>query len=116
MVAENTLRAANRSAYRVRELDLLAVKGKLQPVTVYEVIEMADTPLPEHRQEVLRHYDSGLVAYKHRDWELAATYFQAALAADPADGPSAVYFERCREHIANPPPADWDFVVRRTDK
>jgi class 3 adenylate cyclase/CHASE2 domain-containing sensor protein len=116
MVAENTLRAANRSAYRVRELDLLAVKGKLQPVTVYEVIEMADAPLPEHRQEVLRHYDSGLVAYKHRDWELAATYFQAALAADPSDGPSAVYFERCREHIANPPPADWDFVVRRTDK
>jgi adenylate cyclase len=116
MISENTLRAATPSAYRYRELDRIAVKGKLRPVTVYEVVETADTPLPEHREQALRHYDSGLVAYKRRDWELAATYFEAALAADPADGPSSVYLERCREHIANPPPADWDFVVRRTVK
>jgi class 3 adenylate cyclase/CHASE2 domain-containing sensor protein len=116
MAAENTMRAANRAAYRYRELDLLAVKGKLQPVTVYEIVEMADAPLPEHREECLRHYDSGLVAYKRRDWELAMTYFEAALAADPQDGPTALYLERCRENIAHPPPADWDFVVRRTTK
>ena len=116
MVAENTMRAADRKAFRYRELDLIAVKGKLQPVTVYELLEMADTPLPEHREQTLRHYDAGLVAYKHRDWELAATYFEAALASDPDDGPSEVYQERCRENVAQLPPADWDFVVRRTSK
>src|SRR5205085_6818393 len=36
MASDNTMRAATRSAFRVRELDLIAVKGKLKPVTVYE--------------------------------------------------------------------------------
>jgi adenylate cyclase len=116
MVSEHTLKAATPSAYRYRELDLITVKGKLKPVVVYEIIEMADAPLPEARDQALRHYDSGLVAYKRRDWELAATYFQAAVGADPQDGPSHLYLERCRENIASPPPADWDFVVRRTTK
>jgi adenylate cyclase len=116
MASEYTLRAATPGAYRIRELDLITVKGKLRPVTVYEIIEMADVRLAEPREQALRHYDSGLVAYKRRDWELAATYFEAAVDSDPGDGPSAVYLERCRENIANPPPADWDFVVRRTAK
>jgi adenylate cyclase len=116
MVSDNTLRAATAAAFRYRELDLIAVKGKLQPVTVYEILETADTAFPEDREEALRHYEAGLVAYKHRDWELAATYFEAALAADPEDGPSEVYLDRCRENVASPPPADWDFVVRRTEK
>ena len=116
MASENTMHSAIPSAYRYRELDLIAVKGKLRPVTVYEIVELADAPLPAAREQALGHYGSGLVAYKRRDWELAATYFEAALEADPKDGPSDVYLERCRENVADPPPADWDLVVRRTVK
>ena len=116
MASENTMHSATPSAYRYRELDLIAVKGKLRPVTVYEIVELTDAPLPAAREQALGHYGSGLVAYKRRDWELAATYFEAALEADPKDGPSNVYLERCRANVTNPPPADWDFVVRRTVK
>ena len=42
--------------------------------------------------------------------------FRAALEADPDDGPAAVYLERATEYAAAPPPPDWDFVVRRTQK
>ncbi len=72
--------------------------------------------LPDHREEALRQYDQGLKVYRTMDWELASKYFEAALEANPEDGPSEVYLGRCREYIANPPPADWDFVVRRTVK
>ena len=47
---------------------------------------------------------------------MALQYFGAALEADPADGPSALYVERCEEYMINPPPADWDFVERRQFK
>jgi len=116
MASEYTLAAADWTRYRVRELDLIAVKGKEQPVTVYEVLELADGVLDPRREEAVRLYDSGLDAYKHRDWELAAQYFRAATEADPSDGPSRVYLARCLEYMADPPPADWDFVVRRTTK
>jgi len=62
------------------------------------------------------HYDAGLGAYKAREWAAAAAHFQAAVAADPRDGPSRVYLERATEYTESPPPAGWDFVVRRTVK
>jgi adenylate cyclase len=116
MVSQFTVDACNREAFRLRELDFIAVKGKVEPVPVYELVEMAGAELPPHREEVLAHYEAGMKAYKHMDWELASTYFEAALEADPEDGPSKVYLVRSRENIADPPPADWDFVVRRTVK
>ena len=44
MVAEPTMRVATPSAYRYRELDLLAAKGKIRPVTVYELVETVNAP------------------------------------------------------------------------
>jgi adenylate cyclase len=116
MASQLTLDAATRSAFRYRELDLLAVKGKAEPVTVYEILELAGVALPPHREEAVRRYDAGLAAYKNRNWEVAATEFRGALDADPDDGPSRVYLDRATQHLQSPPPADWDFVVRRDEK
>ena len=116
MASALTLDQATWSSFRFRELDLIAVKGKEEPVTVYEILELADGKLPAAREEALKQYDAGLRVYKTRDWKLAASYFAAALEADPDDGPSRVYLERATEYVADPPPADWDFVVRRTVK
>jgi adenylate cyclase len=116
MCSENTVAAATEGAFRFRELDRIAVKGKARPVTVYEVLEEIPVQISPHREQVVRHYEAGLSAYKTRDWELALRYFQAALASDPEDGPSQVYLARSNEYIENPPPAEWDFVVKRTVK
>ncbi|MFQ5536467.1 MAG: CHASE2 domain-containing protein [Gemmatimonadota bacterium] len=116
MASEFTLEEADARAFRTRELDLIAVKGKVEPVKVYEVMEMAGVALPPEKEEALAFYEKGLEAYRNRDWALALQYFRAACEADPTDGPSAVYRRRAEEYVAEPPPADWDFVVRRTVK
>jgi adenylate cyclase len=116
MVSQFTVDACDREAFRLRELDFIAVKGKVEPVPVYELLEFAGAELAPHREEALAHYETGMSAYKNMDWELALTYFEAAVEADPTDGPSKVYLERSRENIADPPDADWDFVIRRTVK
>jgi len=116
MCSEFTLAQVDRDAFRLRELDLIAVKGKERPVRVYEVIELAGADLGAARERCLEAFESGLAAYKAHDWAGAAGHFQRALEADPTDGPSRVYLERAGENEADPPPADWDFVVRRTVK
>ncbi len=116
MASQLTLEAADRGAYRVRELDLVAVKGRREPVKVFEILGVSGEPLEPSLEEALPHFEAGLAAYRSRDWELAAEYFSAALEARPGDGPSRVYLERSRQHVSDPPPADWDFVVRRTVK
>jgi adenylate cyclase len=116
MVSQATLEAGTCDAYRVRELDFIAVKGKVQPVKVYELLELTGVALPPDKEDALLHYEAGMAAYKCHEWAAARQHFEAALAACPTDGPSRVYVGRCVEHLAAPPPADWDFVVHRTEK
>ncbi|CAN5788703.1 hypothetical protein BH23GEM10_BH23GEM10_04620 [soil metagenome] len=115
MIAEPT-RVGAGDAIVVRELDMLAVYGKAEPVRVYELVGLSADPLAAERTEVLQHYESGLAAYRSSDFELARQYFGAALELAPADGPSSLYMKRSEEYITHPPPADWDFVERRQVK
>jgi class 3 adenylate cyclase/CHASE2 domain-containing sensor protein len=115
MIAQAT-RDEVRDAIQVRELDLLAVYGKKEPIRVYELLGIASDDLGETRRETLKLYAQGLEAFRRRDFELAMQYFRAALETDPGDGPSALYMERCEDYMDNPPPADWDFVERRQVK
>lgn len=116
MTSEYTLNAATPENYKLRELDFMTVVGQKKPVQVYEVLELADGLLEPEKEEALRHYASGMSAYKSRDWEMAEQYFKAAVEADPEDGPSKVYLDRARQWVADPPPAGWDFIVHRTKK
>ncbi len=116
MTSEYTLNAATPENYRLRELDFMTVVGQQKPVKVFELLELADGHLEAEKEEALRHYAPGMSAYKNRDWELAEQYFKAAVEADPEDGPSNVYLYRARQWVADPPPADWDFIVHRTKK
>ena len=100
----------------MRELDLIAVKGKDEPVRVYEVLELAGVELAPSKEDAISSYEGGMAAYKQHDWTSAREHFLAALEACPDDGPSRVYAARCADHVADPPATDWDFVVRRTVK
>ncbi len=72
--------------------------------------------LSKEKEEVLKHYNMGLAAYKQRKWDDAIRYFESALKIDPKDGPSEVYLERSKNFKLNPPPADWDGVYTMTTK
>ena len=115
MISEYTLSRIGDDCVAVRELDYLAVKGKEQPVRVYEVLD-----LPEELEPALARaaaaFADGLVRYRERDFEGAIAEFERALEERPDDGPSKVYIDRCRELIDEPPPEDWDGVWRLKSK
>jgi len=92
-----------------REVDMLRVKGKLEPVVVYELLARKGT-LSAEKQRVVGLYQDGLAAYKRREFVRAKEHFEAALALDPSDGPSKVYLHRVQEYLATPPPPDWNGV------
>ncbi|HVE87782.1 MAG TPA: adenylate/guanylate cyclase domain-containing protein [Myxococcales bacterium] len=98
LVSETTIQAAG-GVVVVRELDMLKVRGRGQPVRVYELLGLAGTPV---RPEVQRFAD-GLGLYRARRFEEALKAFEAS----PNDPPSAVFAERCRQMVATRPPEDW---------
>lgn len=66
--------------------------------------------ITKQKEELLKFYNVGLVAYKQRKWDEAILAFEKALQIDKTDGPSELYLQRSQDFKLNPPPADWDGV------
>jgi tetratricopeptide (TPR) repeat protein len=64
----------------------------------------------EEKRKVLDLFAQGRKLYKLMQFEEATKYFGEALKTDPNDGPSKVYYQRCKHYAENPPPEDWDGV------
>lgn len=72
--------------------------------------------ISEEKQRVLDLFARGRKLYKLMQFEEAQKFFAQALKIDPDDGPSKVYFARCKVYIETPPPEDWDGVFVMTTK
>lgn len=66
--------------------------------------------LTPEKKKALELYNEGRKAYKLLDFAKAKDFFMQALGADPKDGPSQVYLERCQQYLDEPPSEDWDGV------
>lgn len=115
MASEASVQLAG-SFFRTRELDLLRVKGKGQPVRVFEVMGLSAEPLDENARKMLDAYNNGMKAYKAREWAAALRFFEEAARVAPADEPSSLYAGRCREFLKEPPAHDWDGVCTLKEK
>jgi adenylate cyclase len=110
IVAEDTYRFA-RHAVEARELDVVTVAGKSEPIRIYELLAPTGG-LDPLRAELRESFAQGLEAYRRQDWDAAAARFEACRRLAPEDGPSAVYLERVALLRESPPPAGWDGVWR----
>ncbi|MBM4281631.1 MAG: adenylate/guanylate cyclase domain-containing protein [Deltaproteobacteria bacterium] len=92
-----------------RWLDAVRVKGKKEPVNIYEV--SGKGPLPPSMAVVVQSFEDGLRLYQAQQWDAAETKFKAAIAArGGSDPPSDLYLERIDHFRHEPPPANWDGV------
>lgn len=107
-------RAALRGSYRMREVDRVIVKGKTQPVEIYEVLDHLD-PAP-HLIDALDAFRDGMARYRARQWPAASRAFERSLALRPEDALCRVYIERCLQLAQEDPGPDWDGIWRLTKK
>ena len=117
---ETTYQGAKDDGFAFRELDLIRVKGKLQPVTIYQLMgRQADFAADGSAETVRLQVETFARArelYRGRQWKAAHDAFQEFLEKWPKDGPAGVYLERCKEYLAVEPPAEWDGVFVMTHK
>ncbi|GAB4437115.1 MAG: adenylate/guanylate cyclase domain-containing protein [Turneriella sp.] len=99
-----------------RRLDVVRVKGKNQPVTLYQIICEKGKETVQMADAVQR-YEQGLAAYLQKSWDAAMGFFkEAQRIQNVADNACQLLLERCESYKLNPPPADWDGVYTRTTK
>jgi adenylate cyclase len=91
-----------------RELDLIRVRGRQKPSTIYEILPQQDGDLTAQATLVTA-YDRGRKHLASGEWAEAITAFEGALAIAPDDHPSAIMRERAKILLETPNP-DWDGV------
>jgi adenylate cyclase len=120
LVNETTFAAAKDDGFVFRELDLIRVKGKLQPVTIYELIGRAGENsvygTPDELRARLDFFQQAHELYRKRRWEEAQKTFQLILDKWPDDGPSRTYWKRCQDYLFDEPSSGWDGVFTMTHK
>ncbi|MEK6963781.1 MAG: adenylate/guanylate cyclase domain-containing protein [Nanoarchaeota archaeon] len=103
-----------QAGFVTRELDLVAVKGKKEPVAIYELVGKKGE-VPKKELEFMDHFDDGLQLYKKKKWSSAVQEFERALKTRH-DKPSELFIERCKSFQKTPPPKEWDGVWVMTTK
>lgn len=107
IIGEETWRIV-RDEFETRELDWIRVKGKSQPVAIYELVAEAGG-LDPVRQHLVMAFAEGLRLYRAQQWAAARAAFVEAQLIDSQDGPSAVFASRCAYYETHPPDT-WDGV------
>src|SRR5262249_52230706 len=115
LVNETTYAAARDSGFVFRELDLIRVKGKNEPVMIYELVCNAASLTPEV-QMMLDCFVDARRLYRKRHWREAQFAFQFIIDRWPEDGPARAYWKRCQEYLFDEPPGSWDGVFTMTHK
>lgn len=104
-----------KDQFEARELDIIRVVGKKQPIKVYELLNLKGQ-LVDEAAKLLQLYAEGMTLYHARKFADALAKFDEILATYPEDGPSKLYRQRCEVLRDFPPAADWDGVFEMGSK
>jgi adenylate cyclase len=111
---------ATKDKFEWRDLDYVVVKGKSEPVRVYELISTKGN-LPDGYADCLNTYHEALELYRLQKWDEALKAFQKADSLEDmfpgrTMNPSLVYIQRCEYFKENSPGENWDGSWKLTAK
>jgi adenylate cyclase len=113
LISEST-KDSLHDRYLLRELDWIRVKGKDEPIAIFEVVNAYEYGKIRTITENLEKFKEALGYYRKQEWEKGADIF-LQLVYNAQDPVSALFLERCRYFQDNPPDTNWDGVwVMRT--
>ncbi|WP_445631096.1 GAF domain-containing protein [Nostoc sp. DSM 114167] len=108
IISHNTFKPCQDNIW-ARELDYIRVKGRNEPVAIYELLGLRSNPIESEKLQVIEHYHKGREYYLRRDFNRARAEFALVLAADSQDKAAMLHLLRCQHWLQSPPTeSDWD--------
>jgi adenylate cyclase len=105
MASEATVKLTG-ATFAWRELDAIRVKGRTQPVKIYDLLAERGSETPEQAVRAAIYAD-GLACWRARDFAGAVRCFGRTADSDP---PAARFLLRAQQLVAHPPVSDWEPV------
>ena len=104
LLSEETFLKIGDSIFDTRLIDKVAVKGKENPVMVYEVLNGEYTDLRDAKISTLPKFKKGFELYQNQQFKNALEFFKTCIEKVPEDGVAELYIERCEKLISS----GWD--------
>ena len=82
-----------------RRLDVVQVRGREEPVAIYELLDMRDESGIIDGYDWIGVFEAGLSLYEQGRWSEAATQFEKTILLRGADRPSEHFIARCRTYL-----------------
>jgi adenylate cyclase len=109
LVSEETMQATKGILFR--DIDMVRVKGKDNPITIYEPIaEIAKTST--ELQQKINTWNEMIKSYRLQNWSDAESKLHGLISADSNNKLYQLYADRIQFFKTNPPPTDWDGVTK----
>lgn len=115
LISDNTYRKL-KGTYRIRKVDRVVVKGKTEPVSIYEVLDYHTEETFPNLMDVVNNFTQGLVYYQKGQWDRAIEAFKSVLVLNGGDELSRLYIDRCEHMKKYPPTGEWDGIFVMTSK
>ncbi|GAB1541426.1 hypothetical protein NUACC21_40970 [Scytonema sp. NUACC21] len=108
IISDNTYEPC-RSQVWARELDFIRVKGRQEPVAIYELVGLRSDPITSKKLQIIEHYHLGREHYIRRQFTHARNEFAKVLEIDSKDQAAMLHLQRCHYWLQKPPSdSDWD--------
>ncbi|MDM8567086.1 cache domain-containing protein, partial [Candidatus Halobeggiatoa sp. HSG11] len=111
LISEDTyFNLIDASKYSIRTIDRVKVKGKSEPVTIYEVFDADEPDIFELKKKTLDNFEIGLAHYSQKAFAEAIDCFRQVLKVNSTDKAAQIYLNRCQYWQKIGVPDDWDGV------
>lgn len=96
LISEHTFESlADRRAYDIRPIDVVVVKGKTRPVTIFEVFQRDPVEQRANKARTRDLLQSGVEALARRDSACARQFFEQSLQVLPGDMAASNLLQKC---------------------
>jgi adenylate cyclase len=116
MISEYTCRSLTPGRFKTRVLDVIKVKGKSEPVKVFEVYAEASEAISNEASAYYRLYEEAYHSYLSKDFSLAKAKFKTALSYRENDPAAVRMLDRIEGIDPEGLPSDWDGSIALTSK
>jgi adenylate cyclase len=114
LITEKTAQLVKDSFY-VRKIDLLRVKGKREPMAVYEL--MAEkTDAARHCAKLAELYEKAFAAYQQKRWDESEKLCIELFQKFGEDAPAKALARRIADYRVSPPADPWDGAYEAKEK
>jgi adenylate cyclase len=102
---------ASLEDFHTRKLGTFLLAGKNKPIIIYELLGK-HKPAADDRPS---RFTDGVEQFAQGKWQNAHDCFSEYLDQHPLDGPSQFYKQLAQEYLRQPP-AEWDGIIRMSEK